>query len=201
MFKRRIPKSFLKSCAEFFWPSMGWLRAFRYIKHRVIRMSDTTHKIASGLANGAVVSFTPLIGTHFLQALLLSYFLKSNYLASLIGTFWGNPWTFPFLWFFSYKIGTLIMSIFGMQNFASLPDEVTLMKLWDIIVDQPLKLFVPWAIGGYLCALLTWPLFYFIAYKIIETAQLARQARRLKKLHKESLIITRKKDNSERNNL
>ncbi len=190
MFKRRIPKTPLQNAREWVWPSMGWVRAYKYIKHRILRMSDSTHKIAAGLANGAVISFTPLIGTHFIQALVLSYFMSANYLAAIIGTFWGNPWTFPFLWILSYNVGVFSMSIVGFSEFAALPDHLTFELLWQIFTDKPLKLFVPWLVGGYLVAIVTWPLFYFLSFYAVRTAQLAKKARRLKKLRREAASLT-----------
>ena len=29
--------------------------------------------------------------------------------AALIGTLFGNPWTFPFIWYFTYEIGKLFV--------------------------------------------------------------------------------------------
>ena len=89
MFQRRNPRTILQNLKELFWPSMGWVRAFQYTKHRVIRLSDSTHNIALGLAIGAAISFTPILGTHFIQAGFIAYVVRCNFIAALIGTFIG----------------------------------------------------------------------------------------------------------------
>ena len=52
MFKRRVPLTRLQKLREWVWPSMGLVRAGRYTMHRLMRIKDTTHKIALGLAMG-----------------------------------------------------------------------------------------------------------------------------------------------------
>ena len=90
MFQRRVPLTPLQNLKEIFWPSMGWIRAIKYTKHRIVRLSDSTHKIALGLAFGAAVSFSPIMGTHFVQAGILAYIFRANLVASLVGTFVGT---------------------------------------------------------------------------------------------------------------
>ena len=178
---------------EFFWPSIGWVRAFRYAKHRVLRLSDSTHKIAVGLACGVSVSFTPLVGTHFIQAGLFSYVLNGNFLSSLIGTFVGNPWTFPFMWWAAIKLGSLLFSLFAVSATTVLPAHMDFAMLWHIIWHEPLRLFLPWLVGGYLMAMLTWPLSYFIFYNLVRGAKLARQRARMHRIHRVAKEVTGQK--------
>ena len=74
-------------------------------------MPASPYAIASGFACGAMVSFTPLIGLHFVLAIFLAYMIRGNFIAALIGTIVGNPITFPFIWGLIYKIGTYITTI------------------------------------------------------------------------------------------
>lgn len=72
-------------------------------------MPGTAHAVAAGLASGAAMSMTPFIGFHFLLAALLAWALRGNLLASAIGTAVGNPWTFPLIWIWSYRLGCWIL--------------------------------------------------------------------------------------------
>ena len=74
MFQRKSPLTFLQSMRETVWPSMGWIRTAKYMVHRVLRLSDSPYRIAGGMAAGASISFTPIIGTHIVQAFILSFF-------------------------------------------------------------------------------------------------------------------------------
>lgn len=193
MFKRRKSRTIFQNTREFIWPAMGWVRAFQYVKHRLIRLSDSTYRIAAGLASGACISFTPLVGLHFFQALLLAYLVKGNYLASIIGTFWGNPWTFPPMWLLGYNVGITIFSLFGITGFAELPENFTLSTLWDILWDDPLRLFVPWVVGGYICALVSWPIFFAVFYHLIYKTKAARRRMKIRKVHKVARQVTGQK--------
>ena len=55
-------------------------------------------EVAAGVAAGAFTSFTPFMGLHFLFAALFAWAIRGNLLASALGTFVGNPLTFPFIW-------------------------------------------------------------------------------------------------------
>ncbi len=109
IFKRRDPKPFLRSVAEFLWPRGGWTRAFHYVRHRVRRLPDSPERIARGVWAGVFVTFSPLFGMHFLFAVLLARMMKGNILASLMATFVGNPLTFVFIALSSLKSGHWIL--------------------------------------------------------------------------------------------
>jgi uncharacterized protein (DUF2062 family) len=189
MFKRRNPRGPLGHARELFWPSMGWRRAFRYVRHRIIRLSDSTHKIAGGLAIGAAVTFSPLIGTHFIQCAVLCYFLRFNILASLVGTALGNPWTLPFIWWISFKLGVLVMQQFGYTGFGELPD-INHENFWHIITTYPMQIFAPWMVGGHILAVLVWFPSYILYYGLVKTAREARAKSRLRRVHNVAKEIT-----------
>lgn len=73
------------------------MRAFEYVKHRVRRLPDTPERISRGIWAGVFVTFTPFFGLHFLLAMLLARVMRGNIFASIVGTFFGNPISFPFI--------------------------------------------------------------------------------------------------------
>lgn len=191
MFKRRVPLSFTKTTKEFFWPSMGWKRAMSYLKHRVLRISDNTHNIALGLAIGLGISFTPLLGTHFVQAGALAFIFRANVAAAILGTFIGNPLTFPFFWWAGISAGGFLFALFGMSADANIPTHLDMSALWIIIKTHPWDLFMPWMLGGYLLAVITTPAGYYVYYKLIVAAKIAKEkafARRQKDREKKPKI-------------
>ena len=42
-------------------------------------------------------------------SVLLSFLVRGNYLAAVVGTLVGNPWTFPLIWLASYQLGHLLL--------------------------------------------------------------------------------------------
>lgn len=190
MFKRRKPLTPLQHVREIFWPSMGWRRAFRYVKLRIIRLADTTHSIAMGLAVGVSVSFNPLLGTHFVQAGVLAWLLRANILCALIGTFAGNPWTFPFIWWGGIQFGSYLFHLIGLPASTTLPHHLDFGVLMKMIAQNPFRLLLPWAIGGYVLGLLSMPVTYLVSYRMVTTAKLARTKAKLYKIQKVAREVT-----------
>lgn len=189
--KRNRPRALFKKIRETLWPSQGWTRTFHYYRHRVFRTGDSTYKIAAGLASGAAVSWSPFMGTHFVQAVLLSWLLRANLIAGFVGTAFGNPWTFPALFWIGYVVGVKICALFGFSNFTELPPGMDfayfIERPWEFmqyLFAHPLKLLLPMTIGGYLCGLLCWPVAYGALYYPVRAARKAYRLQKLQRLKK-----------------
>ncbi len=190
MFKRRKPLTVLQNVKEVCWPTMGWRRSFIYVKLRVVRLPDTSKKIASGLATGISVSFSPFIGTHIIQAVLIAYLSRASVVSALIGTVIGNPWTFPFMWWMAISFGAFLFESMGLPGSTSLPEHIGFSVLWEITKTEPLLILLPWTLGGYLIALLSWPFSYFVFYHLVRGAKIARSKAHLHKIHKVAKEVT-----------
>ena len=190
MFKRRKPLTILQKAKELLWPTMGWLRMAHYSGLRVLRLSGTTEQIALGLTIGVAVSFSPIMGTHFIQAGILAFIFRANFLASLIGTVIGNPWTFPFIWWASMSFGSFLFDLAGLPASVSMPSEASFSVIWNIFQNEPSRIFLPWLVGGYLIALFLVPICYPVFYKIILSAKATHKKKREKKLHRMTKDVT-----------
>ena len=109
VFRRREKRSLIKFLWEVMLSLKGISRAIEYISLRLKRIPDTPHKISIGVSCGIFASFTPFFGLHFLIAGLLSFLVRGNVVASLIGTFLGNPVTFPFITLFNLNLGAWLI--------------------------------------------------------------------------------------------
>lgn len=109
VFKRKVQQPLWKKALTFLWPEKGFARGWRYIRHRVERINDTPGNIALGIACGALASFTPLFGLHFIVAALVAKMLRANIVSSLFGTMVGNPVTFPLIAAGSMSIGSYLL--------------------------------------------------------------------------------------------
>ena len=173
---------------------MGWKRAFKYTSLRVSRLSDSSHKIAIGLALGMAVSFSPIVGTHFLQVFFLAWLFRANVVAALIGTFAGNPWTYPFIWWGSIKFGAFLIGVFGLPAADTLPAYVDFSVLLHLIAHEPLRVFLPWMLGGHVLAVISFFPAYMIYYRLVGAAKAARSRARIRKVHKVAREVTGQKD-------
>jgi hypothetical protein len=189
MFKRRRQRTTLEGVKEIFWPSMGWMRAARYAKHRVIRLSASTHSITCGLVCGMCISFSPLFGFHFLLAVAYARLMGGNYLAAIIGTFFGNPWTFPILFILSYETGSFVLSFFGGAGLVetSNPSDLGSIEGSSIafFLNNFWDLYLPTLLGSFICMAVFWPIYYYPVYFLVRSAQKARRARMRRKWRKQ----------------
>lgn len=133
-----------------FFKKINLFRLLKLFKYKILRLKDLPEPIAIGLAWGAAVSFTPLLGFHILICFLGTYFMKGNLLAAAAGTVVGNPWTFPIFFFLSYKIGVIFYDN-EMINF-----EINI-SFWVQNFD---KIFIPTLIGSIPLSILAWIITY-----------------------------------------
>ena len=174
--KRRKPRGILKKTKEALWPTMGWRRTFHYYSHRMFRTGDSDYEITGGLAMGAAISFTPFLGTHILQAMFLSWLVRASIIAGAVGTFIGNPWTYPVMFVMAYKLGIRLCTFLGIHSFDKPPQGVVIANAdhepWEFFMHMlahPVEVLLPLTLGGYLCTLLFWPFFYVLLYYPVRT--------------------------------
>ena len=81
----------------------------KLLKYKITKIKDFPESVAIGIAWGVAVSFTPLLGFHLIICYLGTWLMKGNLIAATVGTIIGNPWTFPFIFYLDYKVGTTIL--------------------------------------------------------------------------------------------
>lgn len=168
-FRRRKQLTNAERVRHFVWPKSGWLRALRYVWHRVWRLADSPHVVAIGFAAGAFASFTPLVGFHFIIGFIVAWILRGNLIASAFGTAVGNPLSFPFIWFSIYEVGAWVLGSNGAGDKVDLSGG-----LFASSLDTLLPLIKPMMIGG----LLLGPIAGFVSYLIVKPAVAVYQSRR-----------------------
>jgi uncharacterized protein (DUF2062 family) len=109
LFRRRESETWLERLRVHLWPRRSWSRSGRYVVYRLRRLSASPHAIALGFAAGAFAAVTPYLGTHLMMAALLAWAIGGSIVASVLGTFIGNPLTYPFFWYASYELGNVML--------------------------------------------------------------------------------------------
>ena len=207
MFKRRERRSIFRFFSEVIFSLKGIGRAIEYVGIRLKRIPDTPHKISLGMSCGIFASFTPLFGLHFLIAGLLSYVLRANVLASLIGTFIGNPITFPIITVFNLKLGEWIL---GSSEYSSVDGGKIFEGFLDFIfliyknlftegsvgensvprINEFLNgVFIPYSLGGIIGGIFVAIISYFLLRPLVATYQKQKDSLRAKREKKK---LTRK---------
>ena len=195
MFRRRKPLSALKQLRAVIWPERGFRRLFSYLFQRIIRLPGTPASIASGFASGIAASFTPFLGLHFILAGALAMLFRGNVLASAIGTFFGNPWTFILIWLADYEVGLRVIHTFGFGadlQVLSIDELVAIMgnvirflsftgnMPWANLSRDIEQVFMPLLIGGTVLGAIAWVASFLMTFWAVKCWRLHRANRLLK---------------------
>ncbi|MCY6381460.1 DUF2062 domain-containing protein [Hoeflea prorocentri] len=162
LFRRRKPIGALEKVRIFFWPRRSFSRSFQYFGKRILRLTATPHAIAAGVAAGVMASWTPFLGFHFIIAAALAYVFAGNIIASALGTAFGNPLTFPFIWTATFKVGKqLTVDDFHGEvphiHLGRLFHDLDLNQLWEPVLKPMLFGCVPFMLTfGLLAYVLTY---------------------------------------------
>ena len=140
-------------------------RFFKLQSYKIIRIKDFPESVSIGLAWGAAVSVTPILGLHLIICYLGTWIMRGNLIAATVGTIIGNPWTFPIFFYLDYKIGVFFY-FDKMENY-----EFKLSFLFENFEE----LFLPTLLGSIPVAISVWLITYYITKNIIEKRSNARK--------------------------
>lgn len=184
LFSRREKAPLHDRLLAWLWPRRGWRRAWQYVLRRVSRLSGSPHAIALGFAVGVFASFTPFMGFHFMIGFLLAFLFRGSMIASAFGTFIGNPLTFPFIWFVTYRTGLFLLGMEVPEKISiELPETAWWLLfqdpnlLWRQFWDQLWTLIRPMTVGGVPIGIAAAILFYFPFRAAVSAYQKKRRAR------------------------
>ena len=183
MFKRRKPRSYSQIASDFVYPRGGWRRAAQYVWHRLRRLPDQPHRIGRGVAAGVFISFTPLFGLHFLGAAGVAWLIGGNILAALLGTFAGNPLTFPFIAVLSVQVGRWMLGLDGYMSAQRVLSEISKAvgefynnalspftpreAHWNHLGDFFHEIFLPYLVGGIIPGILAAVITHYLTVPVI----------------------------------
>lgn len=184
LFSRREKAPLQDRLLAWLWPRRGWRRAWQYVLRRVSRLSGSPHAIALGFAVGVFASFTPFMGFHFMIGFLLAFLFRASMIASAFGTFIGNPVTFPFIWFVTYRVGLFLLGMEVPEKISiELPETAWWLLfhdpnlLWRQFWEQLWPLIRPMTVGGVPIGITASFLFYFPLRAAVSAYQRKRRAR------------------------
>jgi uncharacterized protein (DUF2062 family) len=174
MFTSVRPRPAWKRVKNAFWPDMGFARLVIYYRYRFGRLPGTSRYIAAGIATGIAVSFTPFMGFHILLGAIICWILRASILGMTIGTvIGGNPWTLPVIWVVTYKLGHAMMG----THIKDVPAVFN----FSLLIDNPVGVLLPMAVGCIPFVLLAWPASYYFFRGIVRKYKRAERTETLGK--------------------
>lgn len=193
VFKRRNKRSVWGWLREMVYPTGGFVRATRYVMHRMRRLPDRPHRIARGVFAGSLIGFMPLPGLQLLGAWGLARLIRGNVLAALLGTFNSNPITTPFFAVGAITLGHWMLGVdtplsseaIGAafanastdiwQNVKAIfTDDVA---NWDGLLQFWHQIYLPYFIGAIGPGVLFSLIFYYMTIPLVDAYQKSRDAK------------------------
>lgn len=135
----------------------------RYFWRQVLRVRATPHAVALGFAIGVFTACTPFLGVQTILACALAFTLRVSMPAALLGTFVGNPLSWPAIWSASYVSGALLLGqdpTYGADHLSETANvlSATLMapsiQTFGAAVDNLSPIAEPMVVGGLLVGLI-----------------------------------------------
>lgn len=179
--RRRTPGDLLR---QLVWPASGWGRAARYYYLRLVRLRASPHRIALGTALGIFAAVTPLLGVQMLLAAALALMLGASVRAALLGTFVGNPVSWPVIWGATYAAGCVVL---GKEILWRPGDmERQLSTLGDAVRDASperldaaagvlMPVLTPMLAGSLVVGLITAAISYYILRRAVAASKVRRR--------------------------
>ena len=197
LFRRKIPADWREKLRISLWPRRSWSRSARYVTKRILRLTGSPHAISAGVAAGVFASFSPFMGFHFLMAFLVAYIIAGNLLAAAMGTFFGNPISFPFIWASTYTTGNFILNRndsyqdtgqgkslnsleigdFWQHGFSAIIDQ--LLAIWNPIIKPMLVGSIPVGVSISIVVYIV-TRWLAVKFKVRRQKQIAQKANELK---------------------
>jgi uncharacterized protein len=118
------------------------------------------------------VSMTPFIGLHLVLSALLAWLIGGSLLASAIGTFIGNPLTYPVIWYSTFKLGSWMLGMDPAMHDIDLSRGVfteALDELWPVLK--------PMTVGSLPVGIVAALISYYPVKQAVEAYQHRRRSR------------------------
>ncbi len=185
LFRRRSEPNFSQRLRLAVWPRRNWARSSRYVTLRLMRLKASPHQIALGGAAGVFAAFTPFLGAQMALAAALAAVCRASVPAALLGTFVGNPLSWPAIWAGTYAAGSLIMGGSGTLKAAELEHHINVLgeavrdgspEHIDAAAGLLMPLLAPMTAGCLPLGVLMAAIFYYTLRPAVAASQARRRA-------------------------
>lgn len=154
---------------------------YRYLQLR--RLKGEPEQLAMGIAVGVFVGCLPIIPFQTVVAVTLAFCFKSSKITAAIGTWVSNPLDWYFLYYYSYKIGAVVLGLPEHRElFASIVSTMhethSFIKVAEAILQTGSLFSFAFVIGGALIGMIASPISYFVFLFFFKKAKKTRENRK-----------------------
>ena len=148
-------------------PEEGWWPRFRSQFLEMLGRHQEPEKVAASFAIGVAIAFTPLIGFHFLLAIVIAVLLRLNKLDVVLGTLVVNPLTLGPVSAAALPVGRFVVQ--ARQEAAThMPwGEFLKPAAWAQAGPAMRTIGIQWGIGMFLFSALFGALTYLVLVRVL----------------------------------
>ncbi|PKP03376.1 MAG: hypothetical protein CVU11_08555 [Bacteroidetes bacterium HGW-Bacteroidetes-6] len=130
------------------------------VKSRIAGLKGKPRNIATAFAMGSFIGVSPLVGMQIILSIILSFILKLNRPAAIIGVINTNWTKGLFLYPINYQIGAMILGSERQPDFS----EILQGNIFRNLIEAGSDVFVAMLIGGCITGALIAVIYYQIVY-------------------------------------
>jgi uncharacterized protein (DUF2062 family) len=152
----------------------GRRRTFRERFLHMMGRDDPPEIVAASFALGVAISFTPLIGLHWIMALVLAFLLRLNKIDILLGTLVVNPLTLGPVSAVAIPLGRFLLHARRYALHALPWHEFFRRSFWREAGPTVRAIGLQWAVGMFALSFLVGALVYVVLVRAIRAHRLRR---------------------------
>ena len=150
-------------------PPGGRLARFRFQFLEMLGRHEEPERVAASFAIGVAIAFTPLIGLHFVMALVIAVLLRLNKLDVFLGTLVVNPLTLGPVSAAALPIGGLVVRA-RQEAVTHMPwGDLLRPSLWAQAGPAMKTIGIQWGIGMFTLSAVFGALTYLVLVRVIRS--------------------------------
>jgi uncharacterized protein (DUF2062 family) len=162
---------------------MNFNRQMKYYYLRFVRLRGEPNELALGIALGVFAGMMPILPFQTAFAVTLALLFKGSKITAALGTWVSNPLNWYFQYYYSYKLGALILGI-PKENraFTSIMTAIRsgeeTMVIAGKLIGASSAMITAFLLGGLLMGIVLAPPAYYIFYRLFNYIRRWRRSRK-----------------------
>ncbi|MGD8837256.1 MAG: DUF2062 domain-containing protein [Desulfobacteraceae bacterium] len=152
--------------------------------NRFLRIRGTPLQVSLGLGLGIFIGMSPFMGFHTVIAVMIASLVKWSKIAAGIGVFITNPFTAPFIYPLTYRLG---VSVTGFSDPSLLRKLFESGGIVELLKDSPMMI-VDLIVGGVVLGLPLAAVAHLAAFHIVTRARARMRRRKTRRVRHLSVL-------------
>jgi uncharacterized protein (DUF2062 family) len=150
------------------------MRRLRHLARLVLQVDDSPRRVALAFGVGMFIAFFPVLGTHTLVGLVVSFAFRLNRVAVLAGAWMSNPWTIGPMLTGGTLVGCALLGV-SPKSLGAVDWTLTGPTFFDSLVAGFRPLLWPFVFGNLLTGVVAGFTAFFVVNAILKSRSSSHQ--------------------------